>query len=74
MQCATPEAVVRVRKSEKLMYQADSIFDMYFTKQKHGSLREYLQQRLQDQEQDSEQDQEQDNEILVQVNKLNCIV
>ena len=45
LQCATPEAVVRLKKSH-LSEEEDDLLWLYFTEQRHGSLLELLQQEM----------------------------
>ncbi len=60
LECATPEAVIRVRKSIALSHEADDIFDMYFTEE-HRSLQDLLNSRL-------KEDREKNNDgIMMQV-------
>ena len=45
LQCATPEALVRLPHT-KLMHEENHLRHEYFNEQKHGSLQEYLVHRL----------------------------
>ena len=47
LQCATPEALVRLPHT-KLMLEENHLMHEYFNEQKHGSLQEYLVHRLVD--------------------------
>ena len=41
LQCATPESVIRLRKT-KLRHEEQRLIDWYFRKQRHNSLEEFL--------------------------------
>ena len=47
--CATPEAVVRLQKSELPFEEQETIQTCYWVNQKHSSLAEYLRYRIREQ-------------------------